>query len=92
MTIEQARELAERVATDRDFRERIRAADPAERREIVESEGYSLVEREHVDQIATELSESEMEAVSGGGGLDSIPDGFTRPRRACWGLLKDAFY
>ena len=77
MSIELARELVERVASDDVFRTRLEETPLEQRRALLEAEGFGDVRLKHLsaalpDSIGGELSDEEFSAVAGGGKTGTI--------------------
>ncbi len=67
MSIESAKAFIERVQTYEEFRERMKdAADKEARIALVNAEGFDFSE-EDIKAVKSELSDDELDAVSGGG-------------------------
>ena len=65
---ESTKAYIERLKTDEEFRERMKdAADKEARIALVNAEGFDFSE-EDIKAVESELSDDELEAVSGGGG------------------------
>lgn len=66
MSIEAARAYVERVKRDEEFASRVSSASSKEERAIIaKSEGYDFTPEE-LSKVTSELSDEELEAVSGG--------------------------
>ncbi len=71
MSIERAKELLKKAADDPDFRQQLTSArDYEEKRQVIQSAGFTDVTKEDMAAAApslqTELSEEDLEAVAGG--------------------------
>ncbi len=71
MSVEVARQLVARLQSDSDLVEQLQSAAPEERGSIVEAEGYATVTQDHVtsalpEHLGRELTDEEVDAVSGG--------------------------
>lgn len=70
MSVDQARALVRRLNDDPEFAERLQALPVEERRQVLESEGFGVVLKEHIDAAiypgGGELSDDEFAAVAGG--------------------------
>ncbi len=67
MSIESARAFLERIRKDENFRSRVGEKETAEQRmEFVRSEGFDFA-KEELDEVQSELGDSELDAVAGGG-------------------------
>ena len=66
MSIESAKAFIERLKTDEEFRERVKdAADKETRIALVNAEGFDFSE-EDIKAVKSELSDDELQAISGG--------------------------
>ncbi|MEO1056323.1 MAG: Nif11 family protein [Actinomycetota bacterium] len=71
MSVEQARQLVQRLSSDDEFRNRLEQAAPTDRPAVLSAEGYGDVRLSHISQALPhshggELSDAEFAAVSGG--------------------------
>ena len=66
MSVESAREMMQRVASDEDFRRKLdAAATPEERSRIVKDAGYDVSD-DDVKRLRSEISDEDLEKVAGG--------------------------
>jgi predicted ribosomally synthesized peptide with nif11-like leader len=84
MSVEQAQAFLKRIHEDEAFRTRVEAAPtPADKRAILEAEGYGEVKLRHLSQVLPEsmggeLSDEELQQVSGGDiSMLTVMSGFT---------------
>ncbi|MEL1134039.1 Nif11-like leader peptide family natural product precursor [Desulfitobacterium sp. THU1] len=69
MSIESAKAFMEKMKTDQDFAKKVMAAkDAEERRVLVKEEGFDF-SAEELKDLGDEMSDSELDAVAGGGCL-----------------------
>lgn len=70
MSIVSAKEYLERLKTDKEFGDKVNSfEDKVARREFVVQSGYSFT-KEDMDEIGSELSDNELDAVAGGCFID----------------------
>lgn len=66
MSIESAKAYVERMKTDKEFaRSIVEAKDAEKRNQIIKSAGFDFT-KEHFDSVVSELSEDEVDTISGG--------------------------
>ncbi len=72
MSIESAKAYIERLKTDEEFRERVKAAKDSEARiALVKAEGFDF-SAEDISAVKGELSDDELDGLAGGWGWDCL--------------------
>lgn len=77
MSVEQAKQLVKKASQDADFRAKLNAAPVADRRAILEENGFGDVKLRHMSQALPnssggELTDEEFAAVAGGGTTTTV--------------------